>query len=279
MKRICMLCVVLSSLQAIVCMSLNYNAFANSQWGVITYKSSRVDDIMNLSIEGVDLAEYGYVRVYQYALVNNDVLFVLGFMKNRDTILSSISLEERESVIIAQFSSTLGWSLRKAAFRVFFLQNLQSSRPFVMLEYTDGNINRYSEETVKYLEIFRADSDEHYTLLRQERIAETNVQYEGMVSDRTYQYTEVDDMSEDPGPAKAEFPTVFFSDTNDDGYADILILNRRYLSRTREDTERGSFMFAQEKLSVMYFEPDKMTFSEQNPFDSKRWKDLGEVLF
>jgi hypothetical protein len=281
MKKVVMWSALLVVFQLLEHVLFTMNVFANLSWSVTVYNSSKVDDIMNLSIEGVNLAEYGYVRVYQYALVNNDVLFVLGFMKNRDTILSSISLEKRESIIITQFSPTLGWSVRKAAFRVFFLQNLQSSRPFVMLEYTDGNISRYSEETVIYLEVFGADSEENYTLLRQEQIAETNILHAGISSDRqyTYRYIQVDDMSEDPGPAKAEFPTVFFSDANDDGYADILVWKRRYISRTKEDTGRGSFILDQEELHVMYFEPKDMTFSALTPLDSKRWKDLGEILF
>ncbi len=281
MREICVLFVVLSLLQAIVFMYSNHNVFANSQWGVITYKSSKVDDIMNLNIEGVDLTEYGYVEVYHYALVNTDMLFVLGAMKTRETILSSISLEDHKSIVIARFSSTLGWSLRKAAFRVFFLQNLQPSVPFVMLEYTDGNISRYSEETAESLEIFRADSEDHYTLIRQEKIAETNVLYEGIHSEANYKYRyiEVDDMSEDPGPAKAELPTVFFSDANDDGYADILIWKRRYVSRTREDRERGAFILDQEELHVIYFEPEEMTFSALTALDSKRRIGLGEILF
>jgi hypothetical protein len=147
-----------------------------------------------------------------------------------------------------------------------------------MLEYTDGNISRYSEETERYLEIFRADPDT-YTMLRQEKIAQTNILHAGLPSESHYQYLEVNDMSDTSSPAKAEFPMLFFSDANGDGYADILIWKREYVARRNEDHARGSFMLDKEELHVMYFEPEAMTFSALTSLDSKHWRDLGEVLF
>ncbi len=284
MKKMYVLCFAMLLLQPVVLVCFPLNAFGKSPWGINVYNSADVDEKMNVSVAGVDLSKYGYVEVYQYALVNTDTLYILGATESSEKsvpILSSISLNTGKITIVKQYSRWLVWSLPKAKFNIFFLQNLQPSRPFVMLIYTDGNISRHSEETEVYLEIFRVDSEDNYALIRQEKIAEKNILHSGLSSDHQYKfrYIQVDDVPEDPSPAKAEFPTMFFSDANGDGYTDILIWKRRYISRETKDTGRGPFALEQEELYVMYFVPEEITFSVLTPLESKRWKDLGEVLF
>lgn len=244
-------------------------------WGVTVYRHSRVDaqETKTLSIEGFDLAEYGYVTAYQYALVNNETLFVLGEVQSEDIVLSAISLKDSKKRVIAQYDLGLTFFLMKAPWMVFFLNNLQPSLPFVMIEYRSGNVITGEEETTTYLEVYRVDPDQA-TLLQREQLTELWIGYRP--DDRKGKYRYAGHPQE---PAQTDLIRYFLTDVNNDGYADILIWKRRYVSRTNEDTRKGDFYLEKEELHVMYFEFEGMTFSPMVPLDNVRVKYLDDIIW
>jgi hypothetical protein len=253
---------------------------ASPPWGISVYPSSEAEDIDQLMIAGVDLEEYGYAHVYQYVLVQEKTLFVLGSKKEDERafapLLSAISLNDRKATVVVEYSPNLIWSLDRTSFTVFFLDHLSPSRPFVLIHYAKGNIYREGEERVKsYLELFRVEPERGTAqLLRKEQLTEWDIAYNSE-PDSQYKY---EGFSE-PGPAKKDLTTIFFSDANQDGFADILIWKRRYVSRAIDDRREGEFFLEGEEVDVLYFEPAGLTFSAVTPLDARRVKDSGDIFF
>lgn len=260
------------------------NAFGTSSGEITVYPSSKVDEIRNVTIAGVALEKYGYVEVYQYVLVNADMLFVLGATKSEKLVLSAISLKDQKANIVVEYPEDLAWSLPQAAIRVFFLPNVQPPTiHFIMIEYTAGNLARQLDETETYLDILRPDTEDTYILLRREKIAKTNVVfYKYSELEFKYRYLEVDHSRTGPGarePAKKETAKVFLCDANDDGYADILVWKQRYVSRLIEDPGEEDFVLEKEAAAVMYFEENGLTFSALTPLSLGEAKNISDLPF
>jgi hypothetical protein len=120
-----------------------------------------------------------------------------------------------------------------------------------------------------------------YTLLRKEMLTETQILYEGL-EPLVPQYTalELIDRSEQQ-PATKDLMRYFFSDANEDGYTHILIWKRHYQALPSDDpqTTNGDFFLEHEKLEVMSFDPQGLTFSAPMRLDDIGLKRMGDILF
>jgi len=254
---------------------------ASGSCGITRYRASRVEPF-NLSIQGITLVDYGYAMVYQYVLVNDELIFVLGTTDAGKPVLSAISLAEQTSDIVMEFSEELVWSLPDAKLTVFFLDNL-AAVPFILIEYASGNLAQQFDETETCLDILRFDGQNGYTLLRHEIIERTNIAFVAHAeAEFRYRYLEVDHSRSGVGtrePAKKDIATIFFCDVSDDGYADILVWKQRYVSREVVDPAEKDFVLAREELSVMTFEKDGLTFSALKPLHLGEGKHLSELPF
>lgn len=279
-----MRCVVLLGLQVFVIIFGNNNSsFGSSVCNTSLYKSVKNKDMYELHIAGVNLEDYDYLHVYQYVLVPPEKLFVLGYMKSEQPVLSIISLKSRQATVMRQYPWALAGFLRKANFTVVFLHDTKSFPAFILLEYVDGNISRNTEETVTYLEILRADSVDEYRVLRREGIAETSIVFERNSNPEfKYRYLPGESLLDETEPLQAatnDISKVLFCDVNDDSYPDILVWIQRYISRLLKDPGNEDFVLEKEKLSVMYFEPDTMTFSVLTPLNLGQIKDINDLPF
>ncbi len=260
---------VVVSLFLLSVLGLSPNAFGSSPCEITIYPSSKIDDMKNLNVAGVELAEYGYVMVYQYVLVNAETLCVLGRTTSDEILLSVITRNNPSETMMKKYSTTIAWFSTGITLKVLYLNTLQPSIPFVLLEYVDGNISRESEETATHLEIFRVDADQA-TLLHEETIAETNVIFTAN-SDPAYKYRYIYSAGEDPSqgyeplvPANVDIAKIFFTDANDDGYGDILVWKQRYRSRLIEEPGEEDFVLEKEELQAMYFEENGLTIFRTN---------------
>ena len=283
MKSRMMMCVTLLGLQGFMIICGSKNIFGSSACDTVLYESVKAEDIYNLHVAGINLEEYGYIHVYQYVLVNTETLFVLGYTKSKKAVLSTLSLDSRRSTVIMEYPWTLAGFLEEATLTVFFLNDSQTPRAFVLIEYIDGNISRNTEETITYLEIFRADSVDNYSLLRRESIAETSIVFEiNSNPEFKYRYLPGESLSEEAIPLKAatnDIAKLFLCDVNDDRYPDILVWKQRYSSRLIKDTGNADFVLEKETLSAMYFDPRSLTFSPLTPVNLGHLKNITELPF
>lgn len=271
----------------ILMMMLSWTAYAapeqNTSWGVTIYPCKQVlaDASKQLTIAGIDLATYGYTTIHQYVLDDNR-LFVLGTKinpadsKRRDTIpiLSVISRQDLQEIVIAEYDTNLSYFLMHTPWMVFFLNNLPSSLPFILIEYRDGNVARTGEETTTYLEVFRVDA-EHGTLLQCEPLTTLDIGYSFADQEGPYRYMG----GTEDARVQTDMMRYLLTDANGDGYADILIWKGHYVVMEKTDPRQGDFFFDHEELYVMYFDPKAQTFSSITPLDDIRVKYLDEIKY
>lgn len=154
--------------------------------------------------------------------------------------------------MMKQYSTTIAWFPTGITLKVLYLNTLQPSIPFVLLEYVDGNISKFAEDTETYLDIFRVETDQA-TLIRQEKIAVASLSFEPN-SDLEWKYRYVAGINlPDKSPAIKDIAKVFFTDANDDGYGDILVWTQRYRLRLIEEPGREDFVLEKERITGYVF--------------------------
>lgn len=273
----------LCMMQIAVIASFQMSAAERTSWGITIEHGTSTENTLNMEIQGINAAEFGYIEVYQYALLEADKLLLLGRTATDDCVLSEVNLEHKQQTIIAQYSVDLLWSLPKARVTIVTFQAIQPLAPLIMVVYANGSVTRWYEESETYLEIFQINQEGQYVLRNQEKIEETNlVLTEPKNVTSPYRHLEYDDSpdgSSPPGPAYKDIATILFSDVNNDGYADILIWKQHYISRKKDDPEPGDCFLEKETLAVMYFQPTGQTFSELTPFSQEQWKSIEGLHF
>ncbi len=256
-------------------------AFSETSWGVRTYAEISTD-ITQLTIAGEEMETYGYIYIFQHMLVDGQTLIVLGRKEDHASVLSAISLSNHTEIIIARYSSLVGKYLQRATLLALSLgDEVPSPSFFILLQYLEDQSGRYTEESRTFLELFRA-SEGKYTLLRKEQLTETQLMYEGL-DDLAPKYMALQ-LTDGPGddyPATKDLMRYFFSDVNEDGYADILILKQQYQALAVDDPRTahgGMFFLAKETLHVMYFEAEEYTFSSMMPVNEIGVKSMDQVI-
>ncbi len=248
--------------------TLSRTAFTDSSTGHVEYNSQRLNKSGNIIVEGIDLTPYHFIRIFAYALIKPDSMFVLGSKKSKDIEMIAISLEDKSSVLVARYPD-LHWSLRTANFTVFFMKKLKESTVFLMIEYLDGNIaNRY-DETFVIIDIYISESGQDFRLINSQKVSESSIAYyRNTKIEEKYLYFEAGNPYIDTmtiGPAKKGVSKIFINDVNNDCFSDILIWKAFYLSRKIEDGDKDDFVIEREELHVMYFNYWDSTFSKPTP--------------
>lgn len=266
-------------LQIIGLMGWSTFAFGDTSWGIKTYTGRLSEDITQLTVAGNNVEVYGYIHVYQYLLLHDQTLVVLGRKDHNIPVLSAISLPDHTETVIATYSSIVVKYFHTATLLAFSLDKVPSPSLFILLQYIEDESGRNMEESRTFLELFCAQEGQ-YTLLRKEQLTETHMMYEGL-DDLQPRYTALQ-LAEGPEqyPAKKDLMRYFFSDVNEDGYADILIWKQEYQALPIDDprTVNGMFFLANETLNVMYFEAGERTFSSIMGLDQSRVKSLRQII-
>lgn len=237
--------------------------------GETVYSSPQISDTKKMNLVGVNLAEYNYVEVYQYSIVSSNTLYVLGRTKTNEIHLSSINIEKKEQISIVRYPIYGNFPISNVRFLILSMQRLKSTDLFIILTYRDNFSGMQVELTKTKIEIFKFQMKNKYDLINQVEIEESNISlFPHPGSKDEYLNYAYNYMPEDVGkfrPATKVISKIFLCDANGDGYTDILVWKKILLSRLLKDTNKDDFVFDREELSAMYFDKEKMTFSQLTP--------------
>ncbi len=225
-----------------------------------------------LTIAGLDLADYGYMGVSQYVIASPTLtLFVLGFTQTGEFVLDAINLADRTSRVVTQFSAEERKSLRvqDVNFAICFLDHPYSHERlrYVFLTYI---VSRGQSET--YLKVFRMENDESltFTEMVSTTIGETDMVY-AKAPEAPYTYSRRNNPSE---PGIQIVPRLVMADVNHDEFMDIVIWRRIYLANPRDAEASASeedvyeqhvfehFTRDREEVQVMFFDWESVSFAE-----------------
>ena len=230
----------------------------------------------NLSFANVDLSQYGYAGVSQYAIAAPTfTLFVLGVSQTQAFVLRAIDLTTRNMTIVAQFSEEELKTIRvqDINFAICFQDHPYSHERlrYVFLTYIVGS-GQESTHTETYLKVFRMENDDSLTFTQMvfTKIGETDMMYANS-PEAPYIYSRRDNRSE---PGVQIVPRLMLADVDHDTFMDLVIWKRMYRANPRdaetpleahyayEQHVFQGFTREREEVQVMFFEWETMSFAK-----------------
>ncbi len=225
-------------------------------------------------IAGVDLADYGYAGVLQYAIASPEAtLVVLGETDSKELVVSAIDLVSRDSTVLMRFEAHELQDIRTQNINMAlcFQDHSYSSERlrYIFLTYIVDSVYFQSET---YLKVFRMENEDvlTFTEMLSRRIGETNSVYQDS-SDAPYTYLRHESLSE---PGIQIVPRLLLADVNHDKFMDLVIWRRIYLANPRdadapleeqhayEQRVFKQFTRDREEVQVMFFDWEKVSFAE-----------------
>ncbi len=267
MKTIVNYCIILCVLLIVSLINFGWAKSAYSADNLVYHSQEVIKD--NKIISTFNLTQYNINKLYQYVIINSDILIVLGTKEDGENILAAIYSDRNELSVITEYSTALSWAMPDAKFMISLSQKKQEGFSYIIVEYISGNFSRHFDERETYIDVYSFDIGGKHTMINQEKIAMNNIVtvMQTDLKDK-YKYLAVDDSVSGPGqilPASQEIAKLVLTDINSDGSTDILIWQKIFLSRLIKETDKDDFVFDSEQLYAMYFNKDTKTFSKLTP--------------
>ncbi len=225
-----------------------------------------------LSVAGVNLADYDYAGVSHYAIASPSfTLFVLGFTESGTLVLDAIELGSQDFKKLIQFEAEDLQQIRiqDVNLAICFQDHPYSHERlrYVFLTYIVGR-----EQSETYLKVFRMENDDSLTFTEMvfTTIGKTDMVYAD-TPDAPYTYSRQGNASE---PGIQIVPRLMMADVNHDKFMDLVIWKRIYLANPRdaevpieaqdayEQYVFKKFTRDREEVQVMFFDWETVSFAD-----------------
>ncbi len=112
------------------------NTEATDHGGQTIYKSIGINEPGKMEIDGMNLSNFDFLKIYQYVIINQNLLFILGQKISGELELLSIRIGSQKSSKVAHFSTDLVVAMEDIGFTVLYVNKLKDISPFIKIEYT-----------------------------------------------------------------------------------------------------------------------------------------------
>jgi len=208
-------------------------------------------------IAGVAMDKFGIVKVSEYVLLDPNTLVIYGVNKGSDKLLLVIDLEKQVSTELNKYS--MGKIAIPQGHLVAF--NNEAKPPMLGFVFIyDVNLagGRIYEETDTYVESFISVEGKTLHAAGSEKVAEARIEHVIKTDPKKNKYRYE---APDGGPARKIMSKLYFRDVNHDGYIDILVWRKKYMSRIITDKGKDDFMAESEEVQVMYYNQKSASFT------------------
>lgn len=264
-KEIVFLLLIFSLFQQVLICNSNEENKISTLGGEKIYRSIEVNDPNKIHILDNKLINTDYSIIFQYVKTDNN-LFLFGKNRSGEYQLSAFSKDDNKMIIIAKYSPQISWWINEAKFKVFCMKKIKISNFFILIEYISGNISvngLYNEKT-KCIKIYRYIDKNNYELINEKTWINTNIlNFPNTEEKYKYLYLAPDDKK---SPAIRIDSNIFLCDATNDGFTDILVWEKIYISPLIKDKDQYTFPLDREELHVMKFDNEKMKFLDLEQF-------------